>query len=282
MLIDTHCHLTYDELRPQVDAVLQRARDACVSHCITVGTTPADAVRALALAAGQSGVFVAAGVHPHHAAEVSDADIAQLADLHAGRREAADSDVPIVAVGEAGLDFHYDFAPPDVQERVFRAQLRLACETGRPVIIHARQAELRVCEVLSDFPDLRGRAVFHCFSGDSELASRILDAGHWISFTGVATFRNGEGVRSAARLCPADRIMVETDAPFLSPEPVRKIRPCEPAFVAHTARRIAEERGSGYEQFCELTTANAVRFFGLPIGIGGRSSIGRSEPGITT
>ncbi|MBK8915807.1 MAG: TatD family hydrolase [Phycisphaerales bacterium] len=281
MLIDTHCHLTYDELRPQVDAVLERARQAGVTRCITVGTTPADAARALALAAGRAGVFVAAGVHPHHAAEVSDADLAYLSDLHAGKREAADFDAPIVAVGEAGLDFHYDFAPPDVQERVFRAQLRLASEIGRPVIIHARQAERRVCEILADYRELRGRAVFHCFSGDSDLAAHILDAGHWISFTGVATFRNGDGVRAAARLCPADRIMVETDAPFLSPEPLRKIRPCEPAFVAHTARRIAEERGSGFEEFCELTTANAVRFFGLPIETSGRRAVGPSDSGIS-
>lgn len=259
MLIDTHCHLTYDDLAPQVAAVLHRAAAAGVAHCITVATSLPDAARALALSAAHGNVFVCAGIHPHEAARADAEQLAALRELHAA------SNPRLVAVGETGLDFHYDFATPQRQEEVFRAQLQLACDVGRPVVIHARKAEQRVCDILREYPPLRERVVFHCFSGDEALARHILDSGFWLSFTGVVTFRNGDAVRAAARLCPPERLMVETDAPYLSPEPVRKIRPCEPAFVAHTARFLAELRGEPFERFAEQTTANAVRFFGLPI-----------------
>ena len=258
MLVDTHCHLTYDEFAPALDAVLARACEAGVSRWITVGTTPADARRGLELARERPGLYVAAGIHPHEAAR---ADVALLDEL----RELHRSNAALVAVGETGLDFHYDFAPPDVQERVFRAQLALALEVQRSVIIHARKAELRVCEILDEYPALRDRVVFHCFSGDAGLAERVLAGGWWLSFTGVVTFANADAVRSAALAAPLDRILVETDAPYLSPEPVRKQRPCEPAFTAHTARFLAKLRGVAYEEFAALTTDNARRFFGLSV-----------------
>ncbi len=262
MLIDTHCHLTYDQLAPQIDAVIVRAAASGVERMITVATTPADARRAVDLMRERPMISLAAGVHPHEAGRISDGEFGALRDLHAGRWAEVDAR-RLVAVGETGLDFHYDFAPRDVQERVFRAQLALACDVGRPVIIHARESEPRVCDILDEYPQLRDRVVFHCFSGDAELARRIFDSGWWVSFTGVVTFSNAETIRAAARIAPADRFMIETDAPYLSPVPVRKIRPCEPAFVAHTARFLADLRGESFDALAARTTANAIRFFGL-------------------
>lgn len=264
MLIDTHCHLTYDELRPQVDAVLERAAQAGVRACITVGTDLADIRCGIELSASRPQVFHAAGVHPHGAGRATENDLLALEQLHSNPTTAGLSPDRLVAVGETGLDFHYDFAPRDVQETVFRRQLELAIRVNRPVIIHARESENRVCEVLADYSALRDRVVFHCFSGGPELARRVLDMGFLLSFTGVVTFKNADSIRAAALMTPLDRMMVETDAPYLSPEPVRKIRPNEPAFVAHTARFLAALRKEEYEAFARATTGTAKRFFNLP------------------
>lgn len=260
MLIDTHCHLTSPELAPQLDAVVERAVAAGVTRMITIATTPDDAEAAFRLAERVPRMFIAAGVHPHQAARSGEEGLQRLAALHDDPGRAA----RLVAVGETGLDFHYDFAPRERQESVFRRQLELAIRVNRPVVIHARKAELDVCAILTDYPALRERVVFHCFSGDAELARRILDAGWWLSFTGVITFRNAADVRAAARLAPLERIMVETDAPYLAPVPHRGRRPCEPAFAALTARFLAELRGLAYDELAAATTANAIRFFGLP------------------
>ncbi|MBL8879167.1 MAG: TatD family hydrolase [Phycisphaerales bacterium] len=264
MLIDTHCHLTYDELAPQIDAVWERAAAAGVMRCITVGTDIADIQRGIALSATRPGIFHAAGIHPHAAGRANEEELRALEQLHADPAGSGLSPERLVAVGETGLDFHYDFAPRDVQEVVFRRQLVLAIRVRRPVVIHARESEERVCDVLAEYPVLRDRVVFHCFSGGPELARRALDMGFWLSFTGVVTFKNADAIRAAALLCPPDRMMVETDAPYLAPEPVRKIRPNEPAFVAHTARFLAALRKEDYAAFARATTANAERFFGLP------------------
>ncbi|MGE0479806.1 MAG: TatD family hydrolase [Phycisphaerae bacterium] len=264
MLIDTHCHLTHADLASQIDGVLARAAAADVCQCIAVATSPRDAAEAAAIAAPRANIFVAAAIHPHEAGHCTDADFALLREFQKGMGAARELPGRVVAVGEIGLDFHYNFAPPPRQEEVFRAQLRLACDAGRPVIIHAREAEQRVCEILGEFPALRDRVVFHCFSGGAELARRILDAGSWLSFTGVVTFKNANAIRDAARAAPADRIMVETDAPYMTPEPVRKIRPNEPALVVHTARFLADLRGETLDTFAEHTSANARRFFSLP------------------
>ncbi len=279
MLIDTHCHLTFPQLREQATAVLHRARAAGVTRVITVATTLDDARDALAIVRAHDDVFVAAGIHPHEAGKASDAWLAALRDLHEGRG----AELPagrLVAVGETGLDFHYDFSPRDVQQRIFCAQLELARSVGRPVVIHARQAERRVCEILADFPDLRERFVFHCFSADAATARLVLDAGGWISFTGLVTFRNAHDVQEAARLVPADRIMVETDAPYLSPDPVRKVRPCEPAMVLYTARFLADLRKERFETLAEQTTQNAERFFGLTKGYNDAPDAGDGGRGV--
>ncbi|TWT44543.1 putative deoxyribonuclease YcfH [Phycisphaerae bacterium RAS1] len=260
MLVDTHCHLTSREFADQADAVIARARDAGVRQFVTVATTPDDAEAAAALSHKHADVFIAAGIHPHQAGSADEAQMRRLYELHHGGIDPK----RLVAVGETGLDFHYDFSPRASQEGVFRFQLGLACKTRRPVVIHARKAESEVCDILADYPMLRDRVVFHCFSADEAVARRIIDMGLWISFTGVVTFKNSEEIQRVAKWIPADRFMVETDSPFLSPEPLRKARPCEPAFVVHTARFLADLRGESLESLSAATTANARRFFKLP------------------
>lgn len=262
MLIDTHCHLTFAGLVSQTDDVMRRAKEAGVNRVVTVATNPADARAAFGLMQNDDSIYLAAGIHPHEAGNCTREDLEALAALHRGQWSSMVAASRVVAVGETGLDLHYDFAPPDRQEEVFRFQLELACEVARPVVIHARQAELRACDILREYAAIK-RVVFHCYSADATIARRILDLGFWISFTGLVTFKTAEPVRAAARLVPADRMMVETDSPYLSPAPVRKVRPCEPAFVAHTARFLADLRHVTFEAFAETTTANAARFFNL-------------------
>lgn len=263
MLIDSHCHLTFPELAEQVEDVLARGRAAGVTAYVNVCTTPADAWRAFDLLGGHPEVFFAVGIHPHEAARAG-GELKALAGLLKPGNLHPTVQRRIVALGEVGLDFHYDFAPRDVQQEVLRAQLRLACEHNLPVVIHAREAEREVVAALNEFPPLRDRAVFHCFSGDVATAEEVLAAGYWISLTGIVTFKNAQELQAVAQRVPAERLMVETDAPYLSPQPVRKQRPCEPAFVVHTAERVAALRGVSREALAELTTANARRFFNLP------------------
>jgi TatD DNase family protein len=263
MLIDTHCHLTFDDLAAQVEQVLTRANQAGVKAFVNVSTTPADAWRAFDLLGGHPEVFFALGIHPHEAEREAErlAELKRFFEdgyLHPMIRRR------IVAIGETGLDFHYDFAPRDKQSALFRAQLEFACAVDLPVVIHARDAERQACDLLNEFPPLKGRVVFHCYSGDEATAERILSDGYWISLTGLVTFKKAATVQAVARLIPDDRLLIETDAPYLSPEPVRNQRPCEPAFVAHTCRYVAALRETSFESLAALTTANARRFFTLP------------------
>lgn len=252
-LIDSHCHLTFDGLRERVGAVLSRASAAGVTACVTVATDLADADRALALAAAHPTVRVAAGIHPHEAGKVSPGWDAALAEI-VGRDD-------VYAVGETGLDYHYDFSDRSDQHRVFRRQLALAAAAGKPVVIHSREAHADTLAVLADFPSL-SRGVFHCFTGTVAEAVELIDRGFWISLTGVVTFKRSDAIREVARLVPSDRLMVETDSPYLSPEPVRGVRPNEPAHLVHIAERIARERGVTLSEFAAMTSANTRRFFG--------------------
>lgn len=263
MLIDSHCHLTFPGLIEQAPDVLARARAAGVGRIVLVSVNGSDAHAALRLMNGQPDLFLVAGIHPHEAGKNDAAAIDSLRTLIRGNELAADLKARIVGVGETGLDLHYNFAPPQRQEEVFRLHLALAEELGLPVVIHARESEARVCDILEEHPRLAGRVLWHCFSGDTTLARRILDQGGYCSFTGVVTFKNAGPIRDAARYAPRDRIMVETDAPYLSPEPVRKIRPNEPALLIHTARFLADLRGESFDDLAAATTVNAVRFFHL-------------------
>jgi TatD DNase family protein len=264
MLIDTHCHLTFKDLAGQTRDVLKRAAQAGVTRVLTVSETVADARRGLELVGEFPQICLIAGIHPHHAAKCQKDDLLALGAL---LDESEPGGVPrnrIVAVGETGLDFHYDFAPPAEQEQIFRAHLEIAAERDMPVVLHARKAERRVADILREYPPLLGRFVFHCYSADVETARYILDLGGWLSFTGVVTFQKAEPIRASARYAPLERLLIETDAPYLSPEPVRKIFPNEPAFVAHTARFLANLRGEPFDRFAAATTANAITFFRLP------------------
>lgn len=264
MLIDTHCHLSSPELHAQVDAVVERAAAAGVGRIVTVATSPGEAREAVPILERHAQVYLAAGIHPHEAGRADGAMLAELAALHRDWWQQGPLAGRLVGVGETGLDFHYDFASPSRQEEVFRFQLALACEVGRPVIIHARRSEQRVCEILGEYAALRGRVVFHCFSGGPGLAERILEMGFWLSYTGLVTFRGADDVRASAQRTPADRLLVETDAPYLTPEPHRRVRPNEPAFVRYTVQRLAEVRGESVAGLAEQTARNAERFFGLP------------------
>lgn len=264
MLVDTHCHLTSAGLAERLDEVLARAREAGVGRMIVVAVNLTDTWAALDLLERHAELCLVAGVHPHEAGSCPPQDFEALAALLRGAGPAAALRDRLVGVGETGLDFHYDFVPRRRQEDVFRAHLELAAEIGRPVVIHARRSEERVCEMLADFGGLAGRCVLHCFAGDVKLAARALDLGCHFSFTGVVTFRNAQAVQRSARFLPLDRIMLETDAPYLAPEPVRQVRPNEPALLVHTARHVAGLRGLDYAELAAATTANAVRFFNLP------------------
>ncbi|HNQ23079.1 MAG TPA: TatD family hydrolase [Phycisphaerae bacterium] len=253
-LIDSHAHLTDAGLAGQVEDVLERARRAGVERVISIGLSAADALAAVALAErfGQQ-VRATAGIHPHEAAKAAEADFEQV-------RRMLD-DLRVVALGEVGLDYHYDFAPRDVQRAVFARQLAWLQELDRPVVVHCREAWDDTVALLREH-GLSGRpVVFHCFSGSAEQYAVLQDEGWWASFTGVVTFRRAVETQQIARSCPPDQLMIETDAPYLSPEPVRSRRTNEPAYLVHIARFLADLRGTDYEALAAQMTANTERFF---------------------
>jgi TatD DNase family protein len=250
-MIDTHCHLTDPRLLGQIEAVLTHAAAAGVERMVTIGTRPGDWEAALSVAAGRPNIRCALGVHPNHCREVELSEVANLRGLQ--------HNPAVVALGEMGLDYHYEFAPKARQRQFLGAQLEMAAELGRPVIIHCREAVDDCLAILDEFADIT--AVFHCFTGTSDEASRIFDAGHLIGFTGVVTFRSGEALRGIAAGAPADRILLETDAPYLTPEPMRKQKINEPAMVMHTAAAVAAARGMSLAELDHLTTRNALEFY---------------------
>jgi len=252
-LIDTHSHLTFGQLADDVDAVITRSIDAGVTSWITVGTDPDHNQKAIELARKYDNMYATVGVHPHDAKEVTGQAIRQLHALAQNKK--------VVAIGETGLDFHYDHSPREKQAEVFRSHLQLAGELALPIIIHSREAFDQTME--QSGPDLE-KIVFHCFSGSPEQAKIVLDAGFYISFTGVVTFKNAERTRQAAELVPLDRLMLETDCPYMSPEPMRKQRINEPALMAHTAKFLADLKGMDLEDFAAAVTANSKSFFNLP------------------
>jgi len=263
-MIDTHCHLTYPGLIERIDEVVEAARGAGVGRMITVGTSPDDARRGLELARRFGSVYATVGVHPHAAA--AHADVARLADE---LRELA-ADPRCVALGEMGLDRHYDEPDFETQRVVLRAQLQVAKQphmTDRPVILHSRGAVGDVLEELELAGVPGGRCVFPCFTAPDDVieaeTDAVLDYGCMVSFTGIATFNSAKATAAASDRVPLDRLMVETDAPYLTPAPHRKIKPNEPKFVVEVARFLAERRGMSYEAFEAAVDANAVRFFGL-------------------
>lgn len=251
-MIDSHCHLTYEQLSSQLDAVLARAQAVGVTRMITIGTSVADSRLGVALCQAREQIRSVVGIHPHHAAEATAADLAALEEL---QRQPV-----VLALGEMGLDYHYDFSPRDRQREVFLGQLELARRYHRPLVIHCREAIDDCLAILKDYPDLP--ALFHCFTGHFDEARRILDAGFLLGFTGVLTFKRSDELREVARMAPADRIVLETDSPYLAPEPLRRQKVNEPALIVHTARVLAQVRGTSVEEIDRVTSENVARFFG--------------------
>jgi TatD DNase family protein len=252
-LVDSHCHLDDEKFAADLDAVIDRARAAGVERMLAIGTGgPPDLEVAIRLADAHDGFYATIGVHPHDASKAAADTIDELRKLAAHPK--------VLAIGEIGLDYHYDFSPREVQVEVFRAQLRLAAERGKPVVIHTREAWEDTLRILDENPP--AALIMHCFTGGPDEARQCLDRGFYLSFGGVLTFPKADNVRDAARITPDDRLLVETDAPYLAPVPHRGKRN-EPAFVVDTVRRLAAVRGAAAEEIGDLTTANFDRLFGL-------------------
>ena len=259
-MIDTHCHLTFRGLRDRLDEVLAGASEAGVDRMICVGTTPADAREATALAGEHDGIFSTVGLHPLHSDECPD-----RAALDAAIDELVGFE-GVVALGEMGLDKHYDEPAIEVQRPALHWQLERAAQPALahlPIIIHNRKATDETLAVLRESGIAPERFVFHCFTGDAEAARAILDFGAMISVTGIVTFKNASGTAEAVDTIPLDRLMIETDAPFCTPEPYRKVKPNEPRYVASVADWLAARRGMPAGDFIAAMDANAERFFGL-------------------
>ena len=251
-MIDTHCHLTDSRLGDQLAGVLQRAAAAGVTRMISIGTGLEDDLAVIALCARLPNVRCAIGVHPNYTAETELSDLPRLRDLQ--------SDPSVLALGEMGLDYHYDRSPRAKQKAVFEFQLQLATEFNRPVVIHCREAVDDCLAMMRNFPSVR--ADFHCFTGSLSEAKRILDAGYILGFTGPITFKKNEELREVVKFTPIDRLLVETDAPYLTPEPMRKLKTNEPALVIHVAKVAAEIKGLDHAEFDQLVEKNATKFFG--------------------
>jgi TatD DNase family protein len=253
MLIDSHCHLDY-YAESEIGDIIARAREAGVGEMVTIGTRMAQAAKVKALAERFPCVWGTVGIHPHDAGEFplpSAEDIAGLADHPR-----------IIGIGESGLDYFYDKSPREAQQEGFRRHICAARLSGLPLAIHARQADADILRILQDEREAGGPFDFllHCFSSTRQLAEESVKMGAYVSFSGILTFPKSEEIRAVARDLPAERLLVETDAPYLAPVPVRGKR-CEPAMVAHTAKVLAGLRGMEIAALAELTTANFRRLF---------------------
>lgn len=253
--VETHAHLDMEPFAEDLDAVLDRAEACGVSRIGQVFLGPEAYEQGRGLFASRPGVFFLLGLHPHEAKDWTE-------DMLAAMRRAFAADPRLRAVGEIGLDFFYDYSPRDVQRRVFAAQLQLAREVGRPVVIHSRDALDETFEVL-EAEGFRDRPLlWHCFGGDTAFARRVLDNGWLISIPGAVTWKRSEELHEAVAMIPMDRLVLETDCPFLAPDPWRGKRN-EPAYIGFTARAVAQLKGLPVEDVWRATADNAVRFFGL-------------------
>jgi len=253
MLVDSHCHLDFPDFASELDAVVARAQAASVGRMVTISTRVKRHAQLLAIAERFPAVTCSVGTHPHHAHEELDVTAEELI--------ARAQHPKVVAIGEAGLDYHYDNSPRDAQEQGFRTHIAAARATGLPLVIHAREADDDTARILEEesrkgpFP-----AVLHCYTGGPDLARRALALGHFISFTGIVTFKNSAALREIAKSVPADRFLVETDAPYLAPLPYRGKRN-EPAYVVEVAKVLAEVRGMTLEELSRRSTENFFKLF---------------------
>jgi len=258
MFIDSHAHIDGQEFDADREAVIERARAAGVSSILNVGTGDphSDAFeRAVQLGKDHGSVFTAIGTHPHDARLYDDEVEEKIKNLLNNER--------VIAWGEIGLDFHYDNSPRDVQVDVFKRQLRAARDCDLPVVIHTREAEAETIEILqTEYEAAPRRGVFHCFSGSLQLAQKAIEIGFMISFSGIVTFKKADELREVAKQVPLDRLLIETDCPYLSPIPYRGKRN-EPAYVVEVARCLAGLHGVDVEEIGRITSDNFTRFFGL-------------------
>jgi TatD DNase family protein len=253
MLVDSHCHLDFPEFAEELDAVVERARTAGVGRMVAIGTRLSQFDRVLRVAERFDDVSCTVGVHPHEAANEPGEDAARLVALARHPK--------VVGIGETGLDYFYEHSPRDRQAASFRAHIRAARETGLPVIVHARDADQDMAHILTDeMGQGRFTGVLHCFSSSRQLAEKAVELGLYISLSGIVTFKKADALRETAKAVPLDRLLVETDAPYLAPVPVRGKRN-EPAFVAHTAEAVAALRGLAPTDLARVTTENFFRLF---------------------
>lgn len=254
-LFDTHTHLHFPQFADDLGAVLERARSAGVRRLLTVGTDPETSRAALALAGREPDIWASVGIHPHDAGGADGEALAEIERLAGAPR--------VVAVGEIGLDYFRNLAPRDAQERAFRAQLRLARRLGKPVLIHCRNAHDDVLEILDEEGAREVGGIMHCFSGDVAIARRSVDLGFLVSLAGPVTYPHARALPEVARFVPADRLVIETDCPYLPPQGHRGRRN-EPAYLTLTAARVAELRGEPPERLAARLTANARGLLGVP------------------
>ncbi len=253
MLIDSHVNLHSDKFAGDLDAVIGRARAAGVMGMLTISDRLASTAAIRKIADAHADIWRSVGVHPHHAKDEAGLTSEILVEMA--------KDPKVVGIGECGLDFHYEYSPRETQERIFRAHIAAARETGLPLIIHTRDADARMLEILTEeYGKGRFTPLLHCYTGGPALADGVLAMGGYISFAGIITFRNADNIRAIAKAAPADRLIIETDCPYLAPVPMRGRR-CEPAFVVHVAEKLAETRGVDAGEIAAATTVNFFRLF---------------------
>jgi len=253
MFTDSHCHLNYKGLVEEQQAVLERARAGGVSTMLNISTRQSEWDEVIGLAEREFDVWASVGIHPHEADAHPDVQTATLVERAANPR--------VVGIGESGLDYYYDHSDRERQRTSFRAHIAAARETGLPVIVHTREAEADTYAILSEEMGKGAYSgVIHCFTASQDFADKALGLGLYVSISGIVTFKNARELQSSAMMIPSDRLLIETDAPFLAPVPHRG-RPCEPAFVADTARFLAGLRGEAVESLAERTSANFRNLF---------------------
>ena len=255
MLVDSHCHLDYPDFADEgLEAIVNRAKSAGVGHFLTICTHIAEFDKVLAVANRFPFIHCTVGTHPHHAAEPSEMNVSK--DEIVGYTK----NPKVVGIGETGLDYHYNHSPPAEQQKTFTTHIEAALEAGLPLIIHTREADDDTVRLLRDVGGGKARGVMHCFSGGQKLAEESLALGFYISFSGIITFKKADELREVVKYAPLERILVETDCPYLAPIPYRGKRN-EPSFVTYTAQMVAQLKGVAAEKVAEKTTENFFRLF---------------------
>jgi TatD DNase family protein len=256
MLIDSHAHLEMPEFKKDLEAVIQRAEESGVEYIFTVGTEKKDWRKALEIANSHPSIYAILGVHPHNAKEIDEETYPVLEELCQNEK--------VRAFGEIGLDFFRSLSPRDIQLKKFREQIGLAKELRLPIVVHDREAHRETMEILKSEKAEECGGIIHCFSGNYEMAEVCIEMGFYISIPGSITFKSAEGFREIVKKIPLESLLVETDAPFLTPEPFRGKRN-EPSYVRYTAQKVAEIKNVSFEKVAEVTTENALRVYKLKV-----------------